>query len=93
MPGPFFKRWYEIEITGSYFKKRILVQDVGGAGFQTAGILQYVEDLKAGPNTRIGPKDLFEIASNKKLIRGSLKVKRKPDHDQSLLASSGFICA
>ncbi|MGD9366609.1 MAG: hypothetical protein PVH87_13000, partial [Desulfobacteraceae bacterium] len=52
-------------------KKRILVQDVGGAGFRTAGILQYVEDSKAGTNTRIRPKDFFEMASSnclKKMI-------------------------
>ena len=30
---------------------------------QPAGILKYVEDLKRGPNTEIGPKDFFEIAS------------------------------
>jgi len=40
-----------------------LVQDQGGAEFQTAGILKYVEDLKRGTNTEIGPKDFFEIAS------------------------------
>jgi hypothetical protein len=56
----------------TYLKKRILVQAVGGAGFQTApqteagsstGILEYVEDLKPGTNTQIGPKDFFEIGS------------------------------
>jgi hypothetical protein len=47
----------------SHLKKRILAQDVGGSGFQTAGILQYVEDLKSGSNTQIGPKDFFEMAS------------------------------
>ena len=41
------------------FKKRILVQDVGGAGFQTGGIRRYVEDLNPGPNTQIGPKDFL----------------------------------
>ena len=48
----------------SYLKKRILVQDVGGFGFQTGVIRRYVEDLKPGPNTRLGPKDFFEMASN-----------------------------
>ena len=33
-------------------------------GSQPAGILKYVEDLKRGPNTEIGAKDFFEIASN-----------------------------
>jgi hypothetical protein len=28
-------------------------------------ILKYVEDLKRGPNAEVGPKDYFEIASNK----------------------------
>jgi hypothetical protein len=46
-----------ISHTRTHLKKRILVQDVGGAGFQTAGILQYVEDLETGTNTQIGPKD------------------------------------
>jgi len=27
-------------------------------------ILKYVEDLKRGPNTEIGPKDYFEIGDN-----------------------------
>ena len=49
----------------SHLKKRILVQDQGGAEFQPAGILKYVEDLKRGANTEIGPKDFFEIASRK----------------------------
>jgi len=40
-----------------------LVQGVGGVGYQPAGILQYDEDLKAGTNTQIGPKDFFEMAS------------------------------
>jgi len=35
----------------------------GGAALQPAGILKYVEDLKRGPNTEIGQKDFFEIAS------------------------------
>jgi hypothetical protein len=41
-----------------------LVQDRGGAEFQTAGILLYVEDLKQGTNKDIGPKDIFEMASS-----------------------------
>jgi len=41
-----------------------LVQDRGGAEFQTAGNLLYVEDLKRGTHKDIGPKDIFEMASN-----------------------------
>ncbi|MBW2412644.1 MAG: hypothetical protein JRF72_22835 [Deltaproteobacteria bacterium] len=37
----------------------------GGAEFQPAGILQYFEELKRGPNAEVEPKDIFEIASNK----------------------------
>jgi hypothetical protein len=48
----------------SHLKKRILAQGQGGTEFQPAGILKYVEDLKRGPNTEIGQKDFFEIASN-----------------------------
>jgi hypothetical protein len=52
-----------VQFSRTYLKKRILFQGVGGAGFQPAGILQYVEDLKPGTNTQIGPKDFFEIGS------------------------------
>jgi hypothetical protein len=41
-----------------------LVQDQGGSGFQTGGILAYVEDLKPGSNKDIGPKDFFEMAGS-----------------------------
>jgi hypothetical protein len=47
----------------SHLKNRILVQNRDGAEFQTAGSLQYFEDLKRGTNKEIGPKDIFEIAS------------------------------
>jgi len=47
----------------SHLKNRILVQDRGGAEFQTAGNLWVVEDLKRGPNKDMGPKDIFEMAS------------------------------
>jgi len=40
-----------------------LVQDRGGAEFQTAGNLLVVEDLKGGTNKDIGPKDIFELDS------------------------------
>jgi len=48
----------------TYLKNRILVQDRGGAEFQTAGNLWVVEDLKGGTNKDIEPKDIFEIGSN-----------------------------
>ena len=44
-----------------------MVQGRGGDEFQTAGILEYFEDLKRGTNKDIGPKDIFEIASIKKV--------------------------
>jgi hypothetical protein len=42
------------EASRTHLKNRILVQDRGGAEFQTGGILLYVEDLKRGTN-----KDIF----------------------------------
>jgi hypothetical protein len=53
-------------ICRSHLKNRILVQGQGGGEVQPAGILKYSEELKRGPNTEIGPKDFFEIASNKR---------------------------
>jgi hypothetical protein len=47
----------------SHLKNRILVQVQGGTKFQSADILMYFEELKLGPNTEIGTKDLFEMAS------------------------------
>ena len=49
--------------TRTHLKNRILVQDRGGAEFQTGGILLYVEDLKRDTNKDIGPKDIFELGS------------------------------
>jgi hypothetical protein len=51
------------KVTRSHLKNRILAQGQGRTEFQPAGILKYVEDLKRGPNTEIGEKDFFEIAS------------------------------
>jgi len=51
----------------THLKNRILVQDRGGAEFQTAGNLLVVEDLKRGthPAEKGGtPKDIFEMGSN-----------------------------
>ena len=45
-----------------------MVQGQGGAEIQPAGILKYSEELKRGPNSDIGPKDIFEIASSKILL-------------------------
>jgi hypothetical protein len=54
----------------THLKNRILVQDRGGAEFQTAGNLLVVEDLKRGTNKDIGPKDIFEMGSNEKVFAG-----------------------
>jgi len=57
----FSKGW--IVLIRTYLKNSILVQGQGGAEIQATGILKYSEKLKRGPNTEIGPKDFFEIAS------------------------------
>ena len=59
------------EASRTHLKNRILVQDRGGAEFQTGGILLYVEDLKRGTNKDIGTKDIFEMGSNFMIPRGS----------------------
>ena len=56
----------KLKINRSHLKKKILVQNQGGAELQSAGILKYSEELKKGLNTEFGPKDFFEIASKKK---------------------------
>jgi hypothetical protein len=45
-----------------------LAQSQGGIDFQPADILTYFEELKLGPNTEIGIKDIFEMASINLLI-------------------------
>jgi hypothetical protein len=50
--------------TGTYLKKRILVQNQGGRKVQPGGILEYFEDLNRAPNAEFGPKDFFEMCSN-----------------------------
>jgi hypothetical protein len=71
-----------VKMLRSHLKNRILVQGPplkprgikrrGGGSTRPVvyGIsdthLKYAEELKRGPNTEIGPKDLFEIASNKR---------------------------
>jgi len=61
------REFFGAKRTRSHLKNRILVQGCGGAAFQTGGILEYFEDLKRGSNKDIGPKDIFEIASNSTL--------------------------
>jgi len=58
----------------SHFKNRILVQGRGGDEFETAGILEYFEDWKRGTNKDIGPKGIFEIASNPLVSRKGQKL-------------------
>ena len=58
--------------TRSHLKKRILVQNRGGAVFQTGGILKYFEDLKQGTNKEFGPKDFFEMPCIPPAEKGSL---------------------
>jgi hypothetical protein len=48
----------------SDLKIRIFVQGQGGSEFSAAGILPYFEDWKRGPDTEIGRKDNFEMASS-----------------------------
>ena len=50
----------------SHLKNKILVHFRAGCEFQTAGILQYFEDLKRGTNPANGgrPKDIVEMASS-----------------------------
>ena len=47
----------------NHLKIKLFSRDQGEAENQSAGILKYVEDLKRGPNTEIGEKDFFEMAS------------------------------
>ena len=47
----------------SHLKNWIFAQDQGGADVQPAGILKYSEELKRGPNTEIGQKNIFQMAS------------------------------
>ena len=55
----------------TYLKKRILVQDVGRAGFQTQFYRHtpVFRGCKPGSNPQIGPKDFFEIGSNYSMTR------------------------
>ncbi len=72
----------------------ILVPDQGGREFRTGGIHRYFEDLKRAPNTDMGAKDFFEIASNqlrdrrqvirpaRRRMNGSRDVGRDIDKDR-----------
>jgi hypothetical protein len=57
------KKMYS-ESVRSHLKNRMLVQGQGEAEVQPAGILQYSDELKRGPNAEIEPKDIFEVASS-----------------------------
>ena len=50
--------------TRTHLKNRILAQSQGGTEFKPADILKYFEELKWGPNTEIGTKNIFEVGSN-----------------------------
>jgi len=54
-----------------------------GAELQPAGILKYVEDLKRGPNTEVGPKDFFEIASSTMIFTMILLLGLQPAWHQT----------
>ena len=73
----------------SHLKNRILAQGQGGTEFQPAGILKYVEDLKRGPNTEIGGKDFFQIASNPNRISIIIPAINEADHIANTLESIG----
>ena len=51
-----------------WFNKPEAYKDQGGAEFRSAGIPEYVKDLKRNVNPayggKMGPKDFFKIASN-----------------------------
>ena len=85
------KKQVFLNLTRSYLKNWILGQDQGGSEFQPAGILWYVEDLKRGSNAEIGPKDFFEIASNRYwgLEQGADGYMTKPFEEEALLAKVG----
>ncbi len=66
------------DFSRSHLKNRILVQDRDGAEFQTAGILEYVEDLKRGTNPAEKggkPKNIFELASSQLSERQRMAVE------------------
>ena len=64
VPKDVVSGWTKEAISKSrfWFNKPEAYKDQGGAEFQAAGIQPYIEDLKRGTNTKIEPKDLFEMA-------------------------------
>ena len=65
-----------VNLTRSYLKEWILVQGdaklrpnvvQGGGYIRTGGIHRYFENSNVAPNAEIGPKDFFEIASERDL--------------------------
>ena len=79
------------KFTRSHLKIRILAQVQGGAEFQPEDILKYFEELKRGPNTEIGTKDFFEMAS--KLIERSIDSNIRQIGRHPPQASLETVCA
>jgi hypothetical protein len=52
------------------FSRRRLAGQERGTDFQPADILKYFEELEFGPNTEIGTKGLFEMASILEVLFG-----------------------
>ncbi len=66
--------FFKTIISRSHLKNRILAQGQGRTEFQPAAILKYFEELKRGLNTKIGTKDLFEVASDIFMARCGITV-------------------
>jgi hypothetical protein len=56
-----------LNVIRRYLKNRILAQGQGETMFQPTVILKYFEELKPGSNAEIGPIDIFETASRKRM--------------------------
>lgn len=61
------------KIVTGHLKERILVPDLGGSGFQAAGMRLHAEDLKRASNIDMGLKDVFEMTCKRALTRASPK--------------------
>ena len=61
----------------SHLKKWILVQGQGGAEFQPAGILKYVEELERGPNTGIPKGYIYAAMAFSAFIEGLNMMSRR----------------
>ena len=66
-----------------------MVQGQGGTEFRPAGILKYFEELKREPNTEIGPKDFFEIASSNRWNNGFTYKNFKSSGDSTPVKGDG----